>query len=34
VAVVLPFGYPDSSAPARESRQRRPLEELVHLERW
>lgn len=34
VAVVLPFGYPDESAPRRESRPRRPLADLVHSERW
>ncbi|HTE83630.1 MAG TPA: nitroreductase family protein [Dehalococcoidia bacterium] len=34
VAVVLPFGYPDTSAPQRQPRPRRPLEELVHSERW
>jgi len=34
VAIVLPFAYPEASAPARQGRARLPLEELVHWERW
>jgi nitroreductase len=34
VAIVLPFAYPDTSATARPGRQRIPLGDLVHWERW
>lgn len=34
VAVILPLGYPDESAPRLQSRRRRPLKDLLHSERW
>ncbi len=34
VATVLAFGYPDQRYPLHGGRQRLPLHELVHWERW
>lgn len=34
VAIVLAIGYPDSKHPLSGGRQRLPLDELVHWERW
>lgn len=34
VQIVLPFGYPAEDLPARESRPRAPLAEIVRHERW
>lgn len=34
VAIVLAIGYPDSKYPLSGGRQRLPLDELVHWERW
>lgn len=33
VAILLPFGYPRETEP-RSGRQRMPMEEMVHWERW
>ena len=34
VAIVVALGYPDSKHPLSGGRQRLPLDELVHWERW
>ena len=34
VAILLPFGYPDEGATAPVSRQRIPVDDLVHWEKW
>jgi nitroreductase len=34
VAILLPMGYPDAKHPLSGGRQRLPLDELAHWERW
>lgn len=34
VRVCVAFGYPAADMPARESRPRMPMDEVVHLDRW